>query len=571
MTESAELGRMVGYMSVLVGALVKGLVWSQAKKGGITAAYTICKGSKSPNDDQGLSRADKESRIMRSKIERAGQGMIDQEWEKEWEKFAAVESGIESGIRLGVFLARKLFLTGYPNGDSSDQSLRQRPFTPLDPKGNPFITKVVTTWEPQDGQPRGYPLAAIEMPIITKEVVHDDLAGIEMPMKVIERDNHLWSCVHHYCRHRPPPVQDALRAAQNALEAAIDIVKSGVNAVASPKTGGQPTADMVARPEGKKLLMIANWAPTANVVLPYRTFGDRKSGADKSGQLIYALDREEINNFWSVQAIIQSHRDHPDRGKPLPLAVFGSPGSGKSFTIEQILGEVDPKAVEQKLEFNVAQFKDLKSLQTAFHQIVDHTSKGDIPLVMFDEFDANLDGEPLGWLRYFLSPMHDGKYTSSNLVYRIGRAVFVFVGGTEPRFEDFCSRVKEDKFKAVKGPDFVSRLRGHLDIKTIDSDSEPIEKLLMFRRAILLRGALQRHCKDVINPIDDVARIDEGVVRAFLLIPTYKHGVRSIDAIVQMATISPSKRFQKASIPIPTQLGMHVDAGKFIDLMNLSP
>jgi hypothetical protein len=55
------------------------------------------------------------------------------------------------------------------------------------------------------------------------------------------------------------------------------------------------------------------------------------------------------------------------------------------------------------------------------------------------------------------------------------------------------------------------------------------------------------------------------------LIPTYKHGVRSIDAIVQMATISPSKRFQKASIPIPTQLGMHVDAGKFIDLMNLSP
>ena len=92
--------------------------------------------------------------------------------------------------------------------------------------------------------------------------------------------------------------------------------------------------------------------------------------------------------------------------------------------------------------------------------------------------------------------------------------------------------------------------------------------MLMFRRAILLRHFLEKNLQDIMDEDNKVARIDDNVVRAFLLVPNYKHGVRSMEAIVQMATISrASRRFQRASVPSKAQLEMHVDAGRFLDLM----
>ena len=60
---------------------------------------------------------------------------------------------------------------------------------------------------------------------------------------------------------------------------------------------------------------------------------------------------------------------------------------------------------------------------------------GKLPLVFWDEFDTALEGQPLGWLRYFLAPMQDGAFQDGQITHPIGRAIFVFAGGTAERME----------------------------------------------------------------------------------------------------------------------------------------
>jgi hypothetical protein len=61
--------------------------------------------------------------------------------------------------------------------------------------------------------------------------------------------------------------------------------------------------------------------------------------------------------------------------------------------------------------------------------------------------------------------------------------------------------------------------------------------------------------------------IDEGVLRAFLAIDEYIHGARSMQAIVEMSTLSGKPRFERSSLPARRQLALHVDAGRFLELV----
>jgi hypothetical protein len=90
--------------------------------------------------------------------------------------------------------------------------------------------------------------------------------------------------------------------------------------------------------------------------------------------------------------------------------------------------------------------------------------------VFFDEFDCAYNGVPLGWLKFFLSPMQDGKFQHEDNMLGIGKSIFVFAGGIASRHEEFSSPTFWDKrftgvttkqvFASAKGPDFCSRLRG---------------------------------------------------------------------------------------------------------------
>ena len=300
---------------------------------------------------------------------------------------------------------------------------------------------------------------------------------------------------------------------------------------------------------------------------------------EKHGK-IKTADRHDIDNFFSIKRIMEKYRNRPDWKSPLSIAVFGPPGSGKSFTVRQILDSVDPEIAAQPLDYNVAQFRGIQDLETAFHRAQDRVLAGKLPLVVFDEFDSTFGSEPLGWLKYFLAPMQDGQFKAGESMYGIGRAIFVFAGGISRTFSDFYDKRKENPaFKSAKGPDFVSRLRGFLNIPGINAGEDDgsssdgagptsITPILMFRRAILLRSLLEDHLKECLDPTTEEFRIDPNVVRAFLRVTRYEHGARSMQAIIEMAKVSSRGKFQKSSLPDRAQLKMHVDAEVFLDLLD---
>jgi hypothetical protein len=60
--------------------------------------------------------------------------------------------------------------------------------------------------------------------------------------------------------------------------------------------------------------------------------------------------------------------------------------------------------------------------------------------------------------------------------------------------------------------------------------------------------------------------MDKNVLRAMLLVPEYKHGARSMEAILDMSRLE-SPILEPASLPFYSQLSLHVNADAFIRLV----
>jgi hypothetical protein len=123
--------------------------------------------------------------------------------------------------------------------------------------------------------------------------------------------------------------------------------------------------------------------------------------------------------------------------RPISFAIFGPPGAGKSLGVSQIAEEIFGRSAV-RLTFNLAQFNSAAELAPAFHRIRDIYLRGDLPFVLFDEFDSSL-GDELGWLRHFLAPMQDGEFLEQGHIHPIGAAIFVFAGGTRESLAMFES------------------------------------------------------------------------------------------------------------------------------------
>jgi hypothetical protein len=192
-----------------------------------------------------------------------------------------------------------------------------------------------------------------------------------------------------------------------------------------------------------------------------------------------------------------------------------------------------------------------------------------LPIVFFDEFDTTLDGTPLGWLKYFLPMMQDGKFKHGERIFKIGGAVFVFAGGTSTTYQKFLreeeSLEEQQEFLDRKGPDFVSRLRGYVDIRGADEDDDSQEYVV--RRALFLRSILRRKFEH--SPLfrGEEAHIDENVLHALLRVREYKHGTRSMEALLDMSRLAKAKQFSATVLPPIDQLNMHVDGKQFMELL----
>lgn len=289
---------------------------------------------------------------------------------------------------------------------------------------------------------------------------------------------------------------------------------------------------------------------------------------------LLTVDRREIESFRSIHALVSEYLSYDRPKRPLSIAVFGAPGSGKSFGITQVAKSLARGEIEV-LEFNLSQFDGPQELSAALHQVRDVALSGQIPLVFWDEFDTPLDGKPLGWLRYFLAPMQDGAFREGQLTHSIGRALFVFAGGTSHRIEEFGQQLDAESYRAAKVPDFVSRLKGYVNIlgpnppELTTGGSEGSDAYFGIRRAILLRSILQRNAPRLFHQEKGktLLNIDRGVLRAFLEVNRYKHGIRSMESIVAMSHLAGRQSYDRSSLPAQVQLDLHVDGEEFLALV----
>lgn len=280
------------------------------------------------------------------------------------------------------------------------------------------------------------------------------------------------------------------------------------------------------------------------------------------------FDRFEIEQLNSISQVLNEYVKTKQR-KPLNIAVFGSPGSGKSFAVEQI-GKSVIKNVEI-MTFNVAQFISTQDLITSFHQIRDVALSGKLPFVFWDEFDSNFGEKKLGWLQYFLSPMQDGSFRDGNLIHPIGKSVFVFAGGICSTFKEFSAHTDDNFAMNIKLPDFISRLKGTIDIAGPNREKrDDSDQFFILRRAMVLRSLLERGYPNIFIEQEGIkkANIDNGVINAFLGVRNFHHGARSMESILSMSTLAGSNHFKKSDLPAESQLNIHVNADEFMGIVN---
>jgi hypothetical protein len=275
---------------------------------------------------------------------------------------------------------------------------------------------------------------------------------------------------------------------------------------------------------------------------------------------LLTVDRQEIESLRSIRSLVSEYVAQPHPKRPLSIAVFGPPGAGKSFGITQLALALRPGEIEPK-EFNLSQLGSTDELLSALHQVRDIGLGGKIPLVFWDEFDSDHQG-PYGWLRYFLAPMQDGKFQQGHVAHPIGKAIFVFAGGTSETLDNFGKNLSEEQARAAKVPDFVSRLKGYINVLGPNPRAGGDDPYYVLRRAILLRSMLSREANHVLRK--GVVQIDSGVLRAMLLTRVYRHGARSMESVIAMSQLAGKTRFERSSLPTEAQLDLHVDGQDFL-------
>ena len=268
-------------------------------------------------------------------------------------------------------------------------------------------------------------------------------------------------------------------------------------------------------------------------------------------------DRMEIESFSIIRNALEDYKNSAD-SLPLTIAVFGSPGSGKSFGIKQIANELFNKDEFESETFNVSQFTDENNLADAFRwacKIKDEQKK--LPLLFLDEFDsADLTGTALGWLKSYLAPMQDGEYYDKDGKQKLCKCIIVFAGATSSTFYEFRNPENHKFFIDQKGPDFVSRVKCFIDIAGPNPRTAD-ERGYILRRAVLLKGFMKRY------GINEIAK---SIVQAMLLVPTYYFGARSMETIIKMSRFKDDV-LNPSDLPLGDQMAAHVPIRAFTNLL----
>lgn len=276
------------------------------------------------------------------------------------------------------------------------------------------------------------------------------------------------------------------------------------------------------------------------------------------GKLRLPKDSDEDKRCQEIKRLLEEYAGRPEASKPFSIAVFGPPGSGKSFYVRQIIKCLKGKFGRPSV-VNLSQLSSPRELAEVFKKRP--LARPRTRIFFFDEFDASLGGHRWGWLHLFLAPMQDGEFFSEDKTISIGKAIFIFAGGTASSFDEFQKRTQIDpeEYRAKKVPDFISRLRGFIDIQGINSRKER-----SVRRALVLGRLLKERWPDKSKPKGGFP-IDDKLVKGLLLNAHFVHGVRSMEALLEMSIWQGSDSFAKEHLPKDELKKLHISRGLLDD------
>jgi hypothetical protein len=286
------------------------------------------------------------------------------------------------------------------------------------------------------------------------------------------------------------------------------------------------------------------------------------------GNLV-TVDKREIDVLTELKAELSDYVTTPNE-RPYNIAVFGAPGSGKSFAVsgiaKSIAKEFEASGIKIPcLEFDLTKVSTEDDLASKFEAVQDACTPTSVPLVFWDEFDRQLGGKPFGWLEKFISSMYTAKYVLKGADRAFARAILVFAGGTQENAEQFRTTVGGLPPDS-KGSDFVSRLKFYIDIPTINHRGrKDYDNFALLRRAILLRSTLERKKKEFLARAvaADSPIIDPGVANALLKTTQFKAGARSIETTITACKLATGDCLGATDLPDNTVLGAHVDLDEF--------
>lgn len=325
------------------------------------------------------------------------------------------------------------------------------------------------------------------------------------------------------------------------------------------------------------------------------------SDIEELGALSYPLNSIEASRYPQIKTMLEDYASREKVDHPLSIVVFGPPGSGKSFAVKEIVKSIQGKFVVS-LSANLSQLTSTEELADAFHEAIgeldkakerirelgkdnkktkerdkenskiqkhpkaqrEHEDSSKIkellkvtPVFIFDEFDTALNGISLGWLRWFLAPMQDGAFLHNSETVAIRKAVFIFSGGTAASFNEFEEHQQRDpiEYRNKKVPDFISRLRGFIDIQGINQ----LESDRAVRRAIVLNRLLDNRWPD--RRGKHTFPIKPDLVEHLLSHVHFVHGVRSMEAILEMSSFGRHRKLGLEQLPDEELKKLHLSRG----------
>jgi len=209
---------------------------------------------------------------------------------------------------------------------------------------------------------------------------------------------------------------------------------------------------------------------------------------------LLAVDSAAVEELGYLVELVQDYLKRPQSTRLLSIAVFGRPGSGKSFAVRQI-AKATLGSRAKFLEFNLSQFKEPSHILDAFQRIQSASLEGGFPIVFWDEFDAN----DYDWVKSFLAPLQDRQFSIAGTVHHLPQSIFVFAGGVTHSEVEFRTKVASESYIGAKLPDFDTRIKAYLTVPSIVpkmegllSKAEEYYSVLM-ARAMLVRSMLRIH------------------------------------------------------------------------------